>query len=62
MTQEKQRDVQLVPREKPEHQHTYRVGVGPVSVIRFCETCGKAWVLDDFHNVLHWKKIAEPQS
>ena len=59
---ENPRNVQLVTQKQLEHQHNFRVASGPVSVIRFCETCGKSWVLDDFHNVLHWKKIAEPQA
>ncbi len=50
MSEEKTPDyVASEPQPEDTHEHLYRVAIGGKLAIRFCERCGKAWVL---HNMM----------
>jgi len=55
-----------VPEQASPHKHLYRVVFGNALAIRFCERCGKAWLLQEVrdlisnHSVYEWSEVQEP--
>ena len=55
------------PYRAGEHQHTYRVTSGEAGAVRFCERCGKAWMMQELRDLLsnrlvyRWAEIQEPE-
>lgn len=50
------------------HEHLFRVVFGKAIAIRFCERCGKAWLLQEVrdlisnHSVYEWSEVQEPST
>jgi hypothetical protein len=48
------------------HKHLYRVVFGNALAIRFCERCGKAWLLQEVRDLIsnrsvyEWGEVQEP--
>ncbi len=53
--------VAFEPQPEDAHEHLYHVAIGGKLAIRFCERCGKAWVL---HNMMAyaWSEVREQLS
>jgi hypothetical protein len=45
------------PHQAGKHQHTYRVTSGEAGVVRFCERCGKAWVMQELRDLVTNKMV-----
>jgi hypothetical protein len=38
---------------KESHEHLYRVAVGNKTIVRFCERCGRTWLVTELRDILH---------
>ncbi len=41
------------PAEAGTHEHLYRVVVGNKTIVRFCERCGRTWLVTELRDILH---------
>jgi len=41
------------------HEHLYRVVFGNKIAIRFCERCGKSWLLSEVRDLIHNRSVYE---
>ena len=48
------------------HKHLYRVTAGRTGIVRWCERCGKAWIMQALVDILDnrtkqylWKRVEE---
>lgn len=60
--------VEPEPAPEPEsaHEHLYRVAVGNKTIVRFCERCGRTWLVTELRDLLHpshtvycWSEVLE---
>ncbi len=55
-----------VPEQESAHEHLFRVVFGKAIAIRFCERCGKAWLLQEVRDLIsnrsvyEWSEVQEP--
>ena len=52
--------------EQESHEHLYRVVVGNKTIVRFCERCGRTWLVTELRDILHnsrfvytWSEVLE---
>jgi len=48
-----------VPEPESAHEHLYRVVFGNKIAIRFCERCGKSWLLSEVRDLVHNRSVYE---
>jgi hypothetical protein len=54
------------PEQESAHEHLFRVVFGKAIAIRFCERCGKTWLLQEVRDLIHnrsvyeWDEVQEP--
>ncbi|HET8851709.1 MAG TPA: hypothetical protein VFN02_04225 [Ktedonobacteraceae bacterium] len=48
------------------HEHLYRVVAGNKTIVRFCERCGRTWLVTELRDILHhghfvytWSEVLE---
>ncbi len=48
------------------HEHLYRVAFGNKNIVRFCERCGRTWLITELHDILYphrsvysWTEVLE---
>lgn len=49
---EHQQPYELTP-ATTDHEHLYRVAVGGKSIVRYCERCGRTWLVTQLQDVFH---------
>ncbi len=54
------------PAQESAHEHLYRVAVGNKTIVRFCERCGRTWLVAELRDILHhghfvyyWSEVFE---
>ena len=41
------------PTQESTHEHLYRVALGNKNIVRFCERCGRTWLITQLQDILH---------
>ncbi len=39
--------------QEPAHEHLFRVAFGNKNIVRFCERCGRTWLITQLQDLLH---------
>lgn len=58
--------IEQQPAQERPHKHRYRVVFGNAIAMRFCERCGKAWLLQEVRDLIsnrsvyEWGEVHEP--
>lgn len=54
------------PEQESAHEHLFRVAVGSKTIVRFCERCGRTWLVTELRDLLHnsrfvytWSEVLE---